>query len=29
MDYRKARPMFVERFLAGLVNWSFAEKIFG
>jgi superoxide dismutase, Fe-Mn family len=29
VDYRNARPKFVETFLASLVNWSFAEANFG
>jgi Fe-Mn family superoxide dismutase len=29
VDYRNARPKFVETFLNALVNWSFAEKNFG
>ena len=28
IDYRNARPKFVETFLASLVNWEFAEKNF-
>jgi Fe-Mn family superoxide dismutase len=28
IDYRNARPKFVETFLASLVNWAFAEKNF-
>jgi Fe-Mn family superoxide dismutase len=28
IDYRNARPKFVETFLANLVNWNFAEKNF-
>jgi Fe-Mn family superoxide dismutase len=28
IDYRNARPKFVETFLASLVNWNFAEKNF-
>ena len=28
IDYRNARPKFVEAFLANLVNWSFAEANF-
>ena len=28
IDYRNARPKFVETFLNSLVNWSFAEKNF-
>lgn len=28
IDYRNARPKFVETFLASLVNWDFAEKNF-
>ena len=28
IDYRNARPKFVETFLASLVNWSFAEANF-
>jgi Fe-Mn family superoxide dismutase len=28
IDYRNARPKFVETFLAALVNWSFAEANF-
>lgn len=28
IDYRNARPKFVETFLASLVNWGFAEKNF-
>lgn len=28
IDYRNARPKFVETFLAALANWSFAEKNF-
>ena len=29
IDYRNARPKFVEVFLNSLVNWDFAEKNFG
>ena len=29
IDYRNARPKFVETFLASLVNWGFAESNFG
>ena len=29
IDYRNARPKFVETFLASLANWHFAEKNFG
>ena len=29
IDYRNARPKFVETFLASLVNWDFAGKNFG
>ena len=29
IDYRNARPKFVETFLASLANWSFAEANFG
>ena len=29
IDYRNARPKFVEAFLDKLVNWGFAEKNFG
>lgn len=29
IDYRNARPKFVEVFLNSLVNWGFAEKNFG
>jgi Fe-Mn family superoxide dismutase len=29
VDYRNARPKFVETFLSSLVNWSFAEANFG
>jgi Fe-Mn family superoxide dismutase len=29
IDYRNARPKFVETFLNSLVNWSFAEANFG
>ena len=29
IDYRNARPKFVETFLNGLVNWEFAAKNFG
>ncbi len=29
IDYRNARPKFVEVFLSSLVNWDFAEKNFG
>jgi Fe-Mn family superoxide dismutase len=29
IDYRNARPKFVEVFLASLANWEFAEKNFG
>jgi Fe-Mn family superoxide dismutase len=29
VDYRNARPKFVETFLNSLVNWSFAEANFG
>ena len=29
IDYRNARPKFVEVFLNNLVNWDFAEKNFG
>ena len=29
IDYRNARPKFVEAFLGQLVNWGFAEKNFG
>ena len=29
IDYRNARPKFVETFLNSLVNWDFAEKNFG
>ena len=28
IDYRNARPKFVETFLASLANWTFAEKNF-
>ncbi|PKO84220.1 MAG: superoxide dismutase [Fe] [Betaproteobacteria bacterium HGW-Betaproteobacteria-11] len=28
VDYRNARPKFVETFLAALANWNFAEKNF-
>ncbi|MDO7731403.1 MAG: Fe-Mn family superoxide dismutase, partial [Burkholderiaceae bacterium] len=28
IDYRNARPKFVETFLDQLVNWSFAEANF-
>ena len=28
IDYRNARPKFVETFLTSLVNWEFAEKNF-
>ncbi|MDO8315325.1 MAG: Fe-Mn family superoxide dismutase [Rugosibacter sp.] len=28
IDYRNARPKFVETFLASLANWNFAEKNF-
>jgi Fe-Mn family superoxide dismutase len=29
IDYRNARPKFVETFLSSLVNWDFAAKNFG
>ena len=29
IDYRSARPKFVETFLNGLVNWDFGAKNFG
>jgi Fe-Mn family superoxide dismutase len=29
IDYRNARPKFVETFLASLVNWDFAARNFG
>jgi Fe-Mn family superoxide dismutase len=29
IDFRNARPKFVETFLTQLVNWSFAQKNFG
>ena len=29
IDYRNARPKFVETFLNGLVNWDFAARNFG
>ncbi len=29
IDYRNARPKFVEVFLNSLVNWDFAAKNFG
>jgi Fe-Mn family superoxide dismutase len=29
IDYRNARPKFVEVFLSSLVNWDFAEQNFG
>ncbi|MBI4984381.1 MAG: superoxide dismutase [Fe] [Rhodocyclales bacterium] len=29
IDYRNARPKYVETFLAALVNWDFAAKNFG
>jgi Fe-Mn family superoxide dismutase len=29
IDYRNARPKFVETFLAHLVNWEFAQRNFG
>ncbi len=29
IDYRNARPKFVETFLNSLVNWDFAQKNFG
>jgi Fe-Mn family superoxide dismutase len=29
IDYRNARPKFVETFLANLANWDFASKNFG
>ena len=29
IDYRNARPKFVETFLASLANWDFAGKNFG
>jgi Fe-Mn family superoxide dismutase len=29
IDYRNARPKFIETFLAHLVNWDFATKNFG
>jgi Fe-Mn family superoxide dismutase len=29
IDYRNARPKFVETFLANLINWDFAAKNFG
>ncbi len=29
VDYRNARPKFVETFLSSLVNWDFAAKNFG
>ncbi len=29
IDYRNARPKFVETYLASLANWSFAERNFG
>ncbi|MEO8924225.1 MAG: Fe-Mn family superoxide dismutase, partial [Caldimonas sp.] len=28
IDYRNARPKFVEAFLGSLVNWDFAAKNF-
>ena len=28
IDYRNARPKFVETFLSDLVNWEFAESNF-
>ncbi|MEO7548815.1 MAG: Fe-Mn family superoxide dismutase, partial [Ramlibacter sp.] len=28
IDYRNARPKFVEAFLDKLVNWDFAQKNF-
>jgi Fe-Mn family superoxide dismutase len=28
IDYRNARPKFVETFLASLANWDFAAKNF-
>jgi Fe-Mn family superoxide dismutase len=28
IDYRNARPKFVETFLSNLVNWKFAEANF-
>ena len=28
IDYRNARPKFVETFLSNLVNWKFAETNF-
>jgi Fe-Mn family superoxide dismutase len=29
VDYRNARPKFVETFLNSLVNWDFAARNFG
>jgi Fe-Mn family superoxide dismutase len=29
IDYRNARPKFVETFLNNLANWDFAAKNFG
>ena len=29
IDYRNARPKFVETFLDKLVNWDFAQRNFG
>jgi Fe-Mn family superoxide dismutase len=29
IDYRNARPKFVETFLASLANWDFAARNFG
>jgi len=29
IDYRNARPNFVETFLISLANWDFAAKNFG
>jgi superoxide dismutase, Fe-Mn family len=29
IDYRNARPKFVETFLNALVNWDFAQRNFG
>ena len=29
IDYRNARPKFVETFLSSLVNWDFAAKNLG
>jgi Fe-Mn family superoxide dismutase len=29
IDYRNARPKFVEAFLGNLANWDFAARNFG